>query len=117
MKVLEHLQLLMEIDGTLPPKIGSNPMIENLKLTLVFLGPVCTLLSILAFCFANADNFDVLVVTTYNIIGVSLCISLNIAFCCQSKNMQNFMTELDTHVNESKRIHLNGKYPKNRNSN
>lgn len=105
MKVLENLQLLMEIDGTLPPKVDSNPMIETLKLTLVFLGPGCTLLSILAFCFANADDFDVLVVTTYNIIGVSLCISLNIAFCCQSKTMRNFMIKLDAHINESKRIH------------
>lgn len=106
MKVLEHMKLLMEIDGTLPPKIGSNSLFETIKLTLVFLGPICTLLSILAFCYVNANDFEVLIVTTYNIIGVSLCISLNVAFCCQSKNMQKFMLKLDAHVNKSKRTHL-----------
>lgn len=110
MKVLEHMQLLMEIDGTLPASFVSNFLIKKLQLILVFLGPVCTLLSIIAFCIVNADDFEVLVVTTYNIIGVSLCTSLNIAFCCQSKNMKNFITQLDSLVNESKCIQLNGKY-------
>lgn len=106
MKVLEHMQLLMEIDGTLPAKIGSNSLLETIKLTLVFLGPVCTLLSIIAFCFANADDFEVLVVTTYNVIGVSLCISLNVAFCHQSIYMREFIASFEAIVNESKCIHL-----------
>lgn len=112
MIVLEHMQLLMQIDGTLPPKIGSNSVVENLRLSLVFLGPICTLLSILAFCAVNANDFDVLIVTMYNVIGVSLCISLNVAFCCQSNNMRNFIMKLDAHVNESKYIRLSGKYIK-----
>lgn len=99
----------MEIDGTLPPKIGSNVVVENLKLFLVFLGPICTLLSILAFCAVNANDFEVLIVTMYNVIGVSLCISLNVAFCYQSNNMQSFITKLDVHVNESNYVHLTQK--------
>lgn len=102
MKVLEHMQLLMEIDGTLPATFDSNLLAKTLKLILIFVGPVCTFLSIIGYCIVNADDFELLVVAMYNVIGVSLCTSLNIAFCCESKKMKNFLIKLDSLVNKSK---------------
>lgn len=102
MKVLELLQLLMEIDGNLPSKFDSNLLAKIFKLFLIFVGPICTLLSIIAFCIVNADDFAILVVTMYNIIGVSHCISLNISFCCQSNSMQKFITKLSSIIDTSK---------------
>lgn len=105
MKVLELMQLLLEIDANLPGTINTKFLGKKFKLFLIFLGPACTFLSIIAFCIANAADFEVVIVTMYNIIGVLLCISLNVSFCCQSRNMKNFIAKIDHLVNKSECIY------------